>query len=173
MNSVTRSGPRKASTDIAIMPPPAMRCVAFIPMDTVVLKTHTLLPSAMQNDLLILNTPVLGHAYQNLQNRDTVVPNARTQPSSTRANNRHGFGWQVLCTAAHPRAAGSAAPITLAETGPPAPGLEISGFRDLGAMQTDTDQVEVTRPVATSGTNRQHFAQTGLADRSPGLLQDQ
>lgn len=103
---------------------------------------------------------------KNLQNRDTVVPNARTQPSSTRANNRHGFGWQVLCTALPILALLFAAPITLAETGlvlPP--GLEISGFGTLGAMQTDTDQVEVTRDQS-----QQHGATDSISLKQDSLI---
>ena len=103
---------------------------------------------------------------KNLQNRDTVVPNARTQPSSTRANNRHGFGWQVLRTALPILALLFAAPITLAETGlllPP--GLEISGFGTLGAMQTDTDQVEVTRDQS-----QQHGATDSISLKQDSLI---
>ena len=93
------------------------------------------------------------------------MPNARTQPSSTRATNRHGFGWQVLRTALPILALLFAAPIALAETGLLPPGLEISGFGTLGAMQTNTDQVEVTRDQS-----QQHGATDSLSLKQDSLI---
>ena len=72
----------------------------------------------------------------------------------------------MLCTALPILALLFAAPITLAETGlvlPP--GLEISGFGTLGAMQTDTDQVEVTRDQS-----QQHGATDSISLKQDSLI---
>ena len=58
-----------------------------------------------------------------------------------------------------------AAPIALAETGLLPPGLEISGFGTLGAMQTNTDQVEVTRDQS-----QQHGATDSLSLKQDSLI---
>ena len=93
---------------------------------------------------------------------DRAVPTTRPQPSLPKGRKPHSSSGRRLRSALSIAILFGTSALAIAETGLNFNGLEISGFGTLGALQTNTDDVDVTRDQS-----QQHGAKT-----HPSLKQD-